>query len=65
MSRPQEQIKWVAPNGGLLVDAYRQEANSFDREGKEQRAIQYRKAADRMEFMQNAMKAAISGSVKK
>lgn len=62
MARPQEQIKWVAPRGGLLVDAYRQEAASFDREGKEQRAIQYRKAADRMEAAQDAMKTAMANT---
>lgn len=50
MAKEQPRVKFEAPVGKLLIQAYREEANLFEREGKEHRAKQYRRAADRMEL---------------
>lgn len=52
MAKPE--VKFEAPVGKILINAYREEANWFDREDKPDRAKKLRAVADRM---QNAMEA--------
>jgi hypothetical protein len=55
--REDKAVKWVAPPGGMLIQAYREEALLFEKEGKEHRARQYRRLADRMqEARDNSMR---------
>jgi hypothetical protein len=48
------EVKFEAPRGGMLIQAYREEANMFDREEKPHRAKQYRAFADRLQALVDA-----------
>lgn len=54
MAKPE--VKFEAPVGQILIRAYREEANLFDREGKEKQARRLRSLADRMQTAVDAAK---------
>lgn len=51
-----EQVKWVAPQSGLLIQAYREEALLFEKDGNIKKANTYRRMADRMQEQTEAAK---------
>lgn len=46
-----EKVKFEAPAGRILIQAYREEANWYDREEKPNKAAKMRRLADRMEAL--------------
>jgi len=55
-----EQVRFEAPIGGLLIRAFREEANVFEREDKPNKAAQYRRWADRHQYLTEAMKGKLN-----